>query len=229
MLKRFFTQLFILTITSIIFMSNNARAQSAFLTQYPHLKKFLYLEPSPHLFLGLGLSPLGLVQSKVYFSANLFQLHFIENNWDFEIFSASIGKTSAQSSSAQSDHFTIRSSPKYKIYGVVSAGPVIGLEFVRFPNLQSRLYKGGWTTPLETFSTSGSFYGLAISENIDIGDHYILKISQLLYKQGYSIKKTHNNWQYLLFDSNSYELEDEEIVAAISPDTVFMLEFSILF
>ncbi len=204
-------------------------AQSVFLDQYPHLKTFLYEEPRPSLFMGFGVSPVSFVKSKIYLTANLFQLHYIKDNWDIEIISASIGKTIAQDSMAEANHFTIRTIPKFKVYGVLSIGPIFGLEFVRFPGIKSRIYKDSWATKIETFSTMGSIFGIALCETFKFKEKYLFKINQLVYKQTYSTTTTEDGWKYLLFDEDDYELENEEVLVTINSAVVYMLEFSILF
>src|SRR6185437_11023470 len=125
-----------------------------FLEKYPHLRDNVYQEPDSHFYLGLSAGG-GLVQSRMYFSANFFQAHYISDQWDLELFSATYGQTTAQPSYAQSHNFVFRTVPKYRWNDFLSIGVLLGYEFVSFPNVSSTIYKNTQETLPEPFSSSG--------------------------------------------------------------------------
>ncbi len=112
-MKKYFKFLFI-KLSLLLYITS---ASGAFLEdEFPNLKKFVFKEPTPSLYIGLGLSPISLMESKIFFTVNLYQLHYIKDNIDWEIISASYGRTLTQNPLAASNHFTFRTIPKYRVF-----------------------------------------------------------------------------------------------------------------
>jgi hypothetical protein len=211
---------------------------SPFITDYPELKKFLYVPPKAPVYVGLGLAPVGLMGSKLLFSMSLFQVHLITDNWDWEIFSASIGQVKSDKAFANSKHFTAWTSPKYNLLhifdnGMLSVGPLVGLEYVSFSEIQVRKirYRGNGqaitTVDTEDMTTGGYIYGISLSETFTLEKDRKFKLSQIFYKQTYSVTEPGRGWTFDYNDPtiiNNQDNKDE-----ISPSTVFLLEFAFLF
>ena len=208
-----------------LFLLYTNLCHAIFLEEFPNLKDFVFNEPTSNTYFGLGLSPISIMNSKLYVAANLFQIHWINDRFDMEIFSASIGSTINSEDYSSSKHFTFRTIPKYRIFSFVSIGPLLGFEFVRFSNISARLYKDRYVTPYDVFSSNGLIYGLGISETIDQKNNRKIKISQNIYKQTYSTTTTNNGWTYLY---QNPELAVESNKDKISAGIVIMLEISYL-
>ena len=209
----------------LLFWFYSGLCQAVFLEEFPNLKDFVFNEPTSSTYFGLGLSPISIMNSKLYVAANLFQIHWINDRFDIEIFSASIGSTINSEDYSSSKHFTFRTIPKYRIFSFISIGPLLGFEFVRFSNITARLYKDRYVTPYDVFSSNGLIYGLGISETIDQKNNRKIKISQNIYKQTYSTTNTNNGWTYLYQNPElAVEANKDKIAAGI----VIMLEISYL-
>jgi len=201
---------------------------------FPELKKFLFRPPKAPIYIGIGVSPLGIMGSKLFFGLNLFQAHYITSFWDIEIFSASLGQASSSKKFANSQHFYARTSPKIIVMnifqtGTISVGPVGGLEFVNFSNIPVKKVDPDTniTTPdFEDMTTSGFFYGIMVSETFTMAKDRRFKMSQLIFKQRYDVKNTENGWRFDYQDDSINLAENQKEIAA---DTVFLLEFSYLF
>ena len=191
---------------------------------YPVLQKFIFTERASNTYIGFGLSPITIVNSKLAFSLNLFQVHYIAGLWDIELLSVSYGFSFGANQAVNSDFFVFRTMPKFKLFNNISIGPLIGLEFVSFPGLQVQLNKNNFFTPSEAFSTSGFIMGASISETFNIGN-YLLKVSQIGYKETYSYTGTKNGWAYY-FPDNSDINQDP---TPIKPSFVIVLELSFLY
>jgi hypothetical protein len=215
-------------------LMQSAYTHGQFMMQNPQLKKYLFQEPKPPVYYGVGISPITIMNSKMYISANLFQFHWIKYPWDIEAISASMGMTVSQAGYASSRHFIFRSSPKYQIFGIISAGPLVGIEYIRFSKIMARMYHDRWVTPYDTFTTSGHIYGLEISETIPMNfaipftskDQYLVKINQIVYKQNYSTDKAPFNWDWYYRDR---QLREKANRSEFEPGTVYAIEFCILF
>jgi hypothetical protein len=200
--------------------------KSQFLDDYPDLKQHLFKEPGSNIFFGFGVSPASYVRTSYHVAANFFQIHWIPKYLDWEIFSASVGFTFPQSQAFQSRHFTVRTVPKYRIFDFLSVGPVIGAEFVNFPNTRARITKDSYFSPYEQFSSDGIIWGAAASETILLESGRIFKISQVVFKQTYSTLKANRGWDFAFEDQT---LEADLDRNSIKPDIVLLLEFSLLF
>ena len=211
--------------------------ESPLILEYPELKKFLYVPPKAPIYVGLGVAPISLMGSKLFFNFSLFQVHYITDTWDIEIFSASIGQAKSDKTFANSRHFTARTSPKYSFMnifetGKVSAGPVLGMEYVQFGGIPTKKYRGEFTTDkYEDLTTKGYIYGFALSETFTLHKDRKFKITQMFYKQSYSVREAEYGWKYrpeadkdgpVILDGA--ENEDE-----IAPKTVFLIEFAYLY
>jgi hypothetical protein len=198
---------------------------SSFLGSFPQLKDYVYQEPSSGFYLGFGASPIGLLKDRFMISANVFELHWIRDRWDIDILKFSFGFTRAQSSSVQSTQFTFRAAPKYRLFGNVSIGPLIGYELVSFPNITSKLQKDVNFTPFsEPFSSRGFVYGGEVSQTWKIGQSYLLQVSEVVYKQTYSTKQTAEGWNHI-YDDAALRKDTNQIDA----NFVMMVEASFLY
>jgi hypothetical protein len=173
------------------------QGEPAFLDKYPHLKENLYKEPESGFQLGLSAGVLGVVGNNMFFSLNFFQVHYVSDYWDNELFSVAFGSTSASSPYLQSNRFLFRTIPKYRWSKTVSLGVVAGYEFVSFPNITSTIYKSGLTTQPEPFSSAGPIYGLAVSENFKTDSGTQIKVTEVAYQETYSVTDAGSGWSYL--------------------------------
>jgi hypothetical protein len=205
-------------------MAIAATCRGDLVEEFPSLKKYTFREKESTLYLGFGISPLSLLGNQLFFTADIFELHFIRSYFDLELVNASFGVSLASNSSMNSKHFTFRTSPKYRVTPTISVGPMVGWEFVSFPGVTDQLYKNNFSAPDEPFSSQGFVFGGEANENFSIGSDYFLKVSQLVYKQTYSVTQTPDGWTYLFDDPNLQANPN-----TIGPGWVFMLEFSLLY
>jgi len=199
-------------------------ARAGILEEFPTLKKFTFQEQESALYLGFGVSPLSIVGNKVYFTANIFQLHWVERQLDWELLSASFGFATGKDTFTNSNHFTFRTTPRFRINDYLSVGGVLGLEFVSFPNLNARFFKNSLFSPYEPFSSSGLIYGLSLSQTFRFGDDYLIKINEMFYRQTYAATQTREGWTFM-FERGDVQADK----SLIEPSTVFMLEVSLLY
>lgn len=196
----------------------------SFLEKYPHLKQNLGAEPNSNLYLGLAMGPLGVLNNRMMFSANFFQLHYITEGWDNELLSISFGATTGSPNYVQSNHFIFRTMPKYRINKLLSMGPILGYEYVSFPAVSAVLFDDGYQTKPEPFSSSGMIYGVGVSENFETEGGLKIKVNQVVYKQSYSTEHAGHGWNYL-FDLKSLRTDPTPIKAGM----LFLLEIGVLF
>ncbi len=198
----------------------------SFLQKFPNLKQYVFKPPKSGFYLGMGLSPIGFASNRYIFAADFFQVHYLTANWDIELLNASYAVTRAQSSEFESDDFTFRSAAKYRITDTLSAGPLLGFEFVSFPKVGSHIVSP--TTDLETkdqpFSSHGLIYGAMVSETYPYKKNYYIQINEMAYQETYSTTKTAQNWIYL-YDDPSITGNHNLIGAQL----VYMLGFSFLY
>jgi hypothetical protein len=207
--------------------------ESPVILEYPELKKFLYVPPKAPVYIGLGVAPISLMGSKLFFNLSLFQVHYMNDNWDIELFSASIGQSRSDKSYANSRHFTGRFSPKYifmNIFdtGKVSIGPLIGMEYAQFSEIPVRKARGAARTPkYEDLTTGGYIYGFTLSQTFTLSKDRKFKISQMFYKQTFNIRENEYGWTNEPRDGNVFDggANEEEI----SKKNVFLIEFAFLF
>ena len=193
--------------------------------EFPGLNKFLFKEADNGVRIGFGISPIGLKAESVLFSINFFQIHYLTPWLDWEIFSSSFGLLTGDSPKTKSFNFVFRTAPKFRVFKNVSFGVVAGIEFVRYPEIDAIIYKDPLASrDYEPFSNSGLIYGLTASQNFEIMTEYLLKLNQVVYFQTYSVEETREGWEYLFRDG-----EIRRDTGPIEPDTVFMLEVSLLF
>lgn len=199
------------------------RAQANFIEGHPLLKTFLFQEPSSPFYFGFGISPLSITKGSFGLSLSAFELYYQDSLLDLEIFSAVFGVGLGRDDLTSSRSFMMRVSPKYRVGQHFSAGFMVGYEFVSFPNVLSRIYKGNLFSPFEPFSSSSLVYGIAASQKFQVSG-YSFQLSQYIYKQNYSTKTTNNGW--------NYNYQDSKIAAdqsAISPGIVGAVELSLLY
>ncbi|PWU19021.1 MAG: hypothetical protein C5B49_06405 [Bdellovibrio sp.] len=195
-----------------------------FLESFPQLKDYIYQEPASKFYLGLGGSPLGILKDREMFTVNFFQFHYFGESWDFEIFNASFGFTHAQNATFQANYFTFRTTPKYRISEIFSIGPILGFEFVSFPNIGSHLNNGQLETKEEPFSSRGAIAGVMLTETFKMGQKNLLQISQLAFKETYSTTQSPDHWHYI-YDESSLNADPTLIGAGL----LVMLEVSYLY
>jgi hypothetical protein len=223
--RQFFPLLASLLVGQALWLAPPCRAaEGEFLEEYPNLEKFLFAERKSNLYFGFGLSPMTIQNSRIGFSANLLQVHYIRNAWDLELFSASFGITLAQQDYAQTRFYVLRTNPKYRIFRSVSIGPVGGIEFVTFPNLNSQLLHNGYVTLQENYSSYGFIYGAMLAQTFNIGQNHLLKINELFYFQNYPYKQSPQGWDYVFQTKDGQEPD----VNLIKTSSVFALEISFL-
>jgi hypothetical protein len=204
-----------------------ARAESIMET-YPDLEKFTYAEKSSKTYFGFGISPVAIIGSRIGFSLDLFEVHYIKDRWDIEAFSASFG-TAFGAADGSEQFFLFRAAPKYRVLKNVSIGPLVGLEFVSFGNVQERLNKyvqsnDDLFAPSEKFTSTGVIYGASICETFNFGKSDLIKINEMIYKETYGYLGTNNGWQY---NFNDQALNTDP--SPLAPSSVFMIEISFLY
>jgi hypothetical protein len=200
--------------------------ESDFLKENPSLNKFIYKKPHSNIYLGLGITPLAITDNRFILAGSLFQLHYIKNNWDFELFNISVGLNQAEESLYSSYHFIIRTAPKIKIYSNLSLGVILGWEFISFPNVNKKEYKNQYFTPIEPFSTNGGILGIILTQEFKYYGKYIIQINEFIYREFYSVYEAKYSWKYWFEDD---KIEQDPDRKAIAPSFVGGIEISILF
>ena len=222
----YFLIIFITFFYTSININASENVDSEFLKENPSLNKFIYETPHSNIYIGVGITPLAMTDNRFVFSGSIFQLHYINNIWDIEIFNASLGLNIAENSMYSSYHFIFRTAPKIKVNKNLSVGVILGWELVSFPNVNKKEYKDGYFTPMEPFSSSGGILGAIISQEFRYYDHYLIKISGFLHYEFYSVEETRYSWKYW-FEEKEIELDPDK--SAIAPGFIGGLELSILF
>lgn len=223
-LKKIGTVLFLVAL-SILTITSRAYAEDSFAKEYPKLQNYTFDEPKSNVRIGFGISPFGIMRDQMSFSANLFQFHWVTPWLDWEVFSVSFAMTLGGDDTSKSRDFVFRTVPKYRINDTFSMGPLLGYEFVSFPDLQSQIYNGTLATPQESFSSRGFVYGGVLSETFPLTQDLSFKMNQVVYRQTYSTTNAPDNgWVYKYANSALNQNQ-----GPINPGTVFLLEFSILY
>ena len=199
-------------------------SDTQFFNQYPHLKDNVYKEPESHLHLGISGGLIGFVANRIFFSANFFQVHYITENWDNELFSTAYGSTTTQPSNVKSDHFIFRTVPKYRFNKYVSLGPLLGYEYISFPNISAVQVQNGKSTRSEPFSTYGTIYGVSAAETFSLEGGSLLRITEIVYQETYSVTSAGGGWTY---QYNVPALNTSQ--STIAPGVVTSIEIGILF
>ena len=203
--------------------SKGTVVEAPFMETFPGLKTYLYKEPPSNYFLGLGLSPVGVLKDRTVFTGDFFQLHYRGELWDLLLFNASYGVTRAQVATYQSNNFTFSTAAKMRVGRILSLGLLAGYEFVNFPNLNATLVKVPYQTPLESFSSRGMIYGVIASQTFNYRS-YLLQINELGYQQTYSNINTAEGWTYY-YDNKAVRANP----ALVGPGFVAMIKVSLLF
>ena len=157
---------------------------------------------------------------------NIFEFLWGSDLWDIEIFKAQVGFGIAKENYTGSKHFTLRASPRIKILKYLSVGPVVGYEFISFPDVSVRLNEGNLFTPFEPFSSRGMIYGVSFAETIQVEANYQFTLQQTIYRQTYSTTKSNDGWTYFY---ERDEIQDDPLHALIEPSIVFLLGASLTF
>ena len=215
----------LLPVLLLIFLAGGRASAVSIVDEFPDLKKYTYKERDSAIYLGFGISPIAVLNNRVHFAADVFQVSWLSRSWDIEIFNASFGYSTSQNSYASSTDITFRVAPKYRITSYLSAGPIAGLEFVSFPDVGSKIFKNDLSTPnFEPFSSRGFIYGVQASEVVPFGTDHFLRISELVYQETYSTTTTPDGWTYI-FQNNALQNDQTPIQAS----TMFMIEFSFMY
>jgi hypothetical protein len=202
-----------------------AATASSFIEDHADLKKYLFEEPQSNIYLAFGVSPLTILSNRIMVSLDAFQVHLLTRRWDWEIFGASFGFGISNNSLTNSRQVILRTFPKLRLGSFFSVGPLVGFQYVGFPNVGTKIIKGTLASPnFEPFSSTGYLYGGGASETFKLGEGYILKLNQVIYQETYSTTTTSDGWSYLYQDSG---LENDS--TPIKSGTVFALEFELLF
>jgi|GEM_PF-1749868 len=225
--------------------AGDVREDPKIIKNFPALKKFLFKAPESNFHLGFGISPIGLAGEKFLPSISLFQFHYISKSWDFEVFSASLGRYFSSNEFATGAYtFLARSSPKFKVmrkmFGVMdlSIGPMVGLELIRFNNIDVALREvsSGQQTDIKTpfkLSEYSFIFGVNLSQTFDLASGKKFKITESFYKQGYDVKNTGDGFEYVAIDPETLTatqtLSDPAVLQEIEKATVMMIEFSYLY
>jgi len=229
MLKKLFCNI-LFTFIAIFYISADINAsdklESEFLKENPSLNQFIYETPHSKLYIGVGVTPLAMTDNRFVFAGSLFQLHYISNLIDIEIFNISVGINSAENDMFSSYHFIFRTAAKMKINKSLSLGGIIGWELVSFPKVNKKEYNGRDFTPMEPFSSSGLILGVIVSQEFTYFDDYLIKINGFIYREFYSVEKTRYSWTYWFEEE---EIQQDPDKKAIAPGFVGGLELSILF
>jgi hypothetical protein len=200
-------------------------AGTGFLDAFPKLRNYLFEEPNSGFFLGFGFSPVGLLGNQFMFTGNFFEVHWIHGNYDLELFDASYSATRGQSSEFQSTHFTFKTVPKYRIFGPISVGPLVGYESVSFPGVGVRILRSGFIEPnSEPLSMAGWIFGAAVSQTFNYAKGYLLKFNESIYQETYNSRGMINGWNYY-FDDQALQTNR----GSISAGTVLMFDASLLY
>jgi hypothetical protein len=190
---------------------------------YPGLQKFVAKEHASSLYFGFGVSPFTLVNSKIGFGLSLFQLHWMKGAIDWEVFNASFSNVFGQTYGNE-QIFLLRTVPKFQVFKNVSIGPMLGVEFVHFPDVTDKLTKNNLYSQQFEFSTLGIAYGGVVSENFPLANNNYVKVNEIVYREGYSANGTNNGWTYYYLQ-NPLNFDKGPIAAS----TVFLLEISFLY
>jgi hypothetical protein len=217
-----------LTIVLLLFTACfSQKSNAVFLEDYPHLNQYIFEEDDTGFHFGVGVSPVGFIDSHWTVGINFFQLHYMTENWDIELINTSIQLKRAKNFFSRSRHFVIRSGPKYRINKTLSIGAVVGMEFVEFPNVQTRLTNGFLFTEFdEPFSNIGAIYGIMASQVFHPWKEMSLRVNQVIYKQSYSALKTHKGWDFF-FQEPSINADTSKDL--IKPGVVILFEFSLMY
>lgn len=208
-------------------LAASAARAATFVETYPALQAHRLKEPRGPVSFGVGISPISLVQGKALHALSAFQVHYIDSWLDDEIINLKMGLTSISGvSNAGSRHVLLSTAPKLRLSSFLSVGPMLGYEFVSFPEVTAILKKGGLQTQSAPFSASGIVYGVAVSQMFPLSNGLNLKISELFFKQTYATDRTSEGWEYQ-FDRP--EIENDSEKTAIKPGYVLMLEIALLF
>jgi hypothetical protein len=200
-------------------------ARASVVDEYPALQNYVFEEPRSGVRIGAGISPFGMMRDELSLSASLFQFHWVGRVFDWEVLGINYASSLGSSDVTQARTFTFRTVPKLRIGEVFSVGPLVGLEFVSFPELSAQIFNGSLVTPPEPFSSRGLIYGGAVSETFPMGRELSFKMNQVVYRQTYSTTNAaESGWTYRY---GTPALNQDQ--SPIAPGLVLLLEFSVLY
>ncbi len=226
------------------FDQNNDEIQDTKVIQeYPELKKFLFKAPKNTFYLGLGLSPLGLMGSKYFMTLSPLQVHWKTKWLDWEILSVSLGRTFTSTEFAKSWNFSIRTAPKLQLFTLfdnvqISVGGIFGVEGIQYPDVEVKFQSpntipggsGVYTTqrPVK-LSATGTIIGGVLSQSINLDNGNIFQINQIFYKQKFNLRENDEDWIRVPKTEHLAAFNDPAIFKELEANTVMMIEFAYLY
>lgn len=179
----------------------SASAQDV-IEEFPSLKPHIYREPDSGFRFGFGVNPFVLVKDRMSFSFSLIQIHYQKSWLDWEILNTGFGLSISTRDEDRMQYFIFRTAPKVRLSSLISVGPLLGYEFVRFPEVKTRLQKGNFFTPIQEFSSDGLIFGGVLTQNFKFRSKYLIRLEQVFYKQNYSTGETQEGWEYIYLKDN---------------------------
>lgn len=191
----------------------------------PGLKDRLFREPDTRIRLGFGVSPLRIMRNRAGLSLSIFQMHWnVSDRFDFELLNFYFASSVSGDGDYKFRSYTVRTFPKYVFGKNISAGLLLGYEFVVFPEINARIYKNNYFSPIEEFSSRGFILGVGLSQTFQVSDRFTLKVNELAYRQGYNTIGTSDGWQYY-YENDALNSDTTPIDAGY----VIAIEFSIVY
>jgi hypothetical protein len=206
------------------FFAVSVKAEN-FLDQFVNLKAFLREDSVSFFRVGFGVVPFRGSQQKaglglVPFSASLFT-SFLD--WNF--LSTSVGYGFLGSDNATNFiSVSLKTALKWRFSSVFSLGPVVGIEFVSYPFVSSRIFKNHYATPYEPFSVAGPFFGGVLSEVFSVASDSWIQLNQMVFIQKYRIQSLADGWTHV-FEKASFNKDS----SSLNPGLVFLIEVCLLF
>ncbi len=215
---------FLVILLALIFQTASP-ALADFLDDFPALKSFIKPESSTHFQLGFGIIPFVDSGSKagmgvIPFSATV-RSSFLE--WNFLTASAVFGFLGQGS---QNNRVTVefRTAVKIRITETFSIGPVIGGEFLTFPDISAKLYRNNLASNSEPFSVNGWVVGVIASQNLGLWPNLSLQINESYVLQKYDPVKLQWGWKPV-FDASNLNQDPSSLAATPS----FRIEICLLY
>ncbi len=225
--RRWFKQAligFCLALTLLVAPDEQAWAQR-FSEQFPLLDSYRAKPKETGFYFGFGLAPIAYLNHTPDVAISLGQLHWRNDFLHWEVVNAMLGLTYLNANSELNViHYTFRSSLQLRLGKVLSFGPLVGWEFLSFPNVQVQTTQNNYITPQLPLATGGLIYGALLSEVFPLQDRYQLKINQVFYAQHYSTTLGAAGWSYV-YNDPLLQADSSPIAAGIA----VMVDFNLIF
>ncbi len=222
--------------------NNDEKKDTKIILEYPELKKFLFGVPENTFWIGVGASPLGLMGSKYLLTLSPLQLHWKIKWLDWEVLNFEIGKTFTSAEFASSWSFMVRTTPKIKLFNLsenlsVSAGVLLGLEVIQYPDIKVTLESPPVGTPPKPVSTNrplklssyGTVIGGVLSQTIKMKNGKLFQINQVFYNQKFNPEENADGWRFRVDPDCCADALKAPLLDNILPNTVMKIEFSYLY